>query len=158
MPDDLYRTDIVTWSRQQAALLRRHLAGERVNDLDWAHVIEEIEDLGNSEIAAVISLLSQAMIHALKIARWPESDAVPHWYSEAMTFLDQAQERYRPSMAHAIDVERRLAKARRLVLGLPSQGGPAADLPDCPAPSLAALMDEEADLRALVEAIGRGLP
>ena len=53
MPDDLYRTDIVTWSRLQADRLRRHLAGERVNDLDWEHVIEEIEDLGNSEIAAV---------------------------------------------------------------------------------------------------------
>ena len=101
MPDDLYRTDIVTWSRQQAERLRQHVAGERVNDLDWAHVIEEIEDLGSSEIAAVRSLLGQAMLHALKVARWPESSAVNHWFGEAVTFLDQAQERYRPSMAQA---------------------------------------------------------
>ncbi|MFZ4409368.1 MAG: DUF29 family protein [Paracraurococcus sp.] len=80
MPDDLYRTDIVTWSRQQAERLRRHVGGERVNDLDWEHVIEEIEDLGNSEITAVRSLLIQAMVHALKIVRWPDSPAVNHWY------------------------------------------------------------------------------
>ncbi|MBX9700867.1 MAG: DUF29 domain-containing protein [Acetobacteraceae bacterium] len=156
MPDDLYRTDIVTWSRQQAERLRRHVAGERVNDLDWEHVIEEIEDLGNSEIAQVASLLSQAMIHSLKIARWPGSTAVPNWYGEAMTFLDQAQERYRPSMARSIDVTQRFAKARRLVLSLPEQGSPTEPLPDTLTLTLADLMDESADLRTLVEAIGRG--
>lgn len=155
MPDDtLHRTDIVTWSRQQAERLRRHVAGERVNDLDWEHVIEEIEDLGSSEIAQVASLLLQAMIHALKIARWPESPAVPHWYGEAMTFLDQAQDRYRPSMAQHLDPERRFARARRVVLGLPPQGGPDRAIPDRLAPTLAALMDEEADLRGLIDAIG----
>ena len=94
MPDDLYRTDIVTWSRLQADRLRRHLAGERVNDLDWEHVIEEIEGLGNSEIAAVTALLTQAMLHALKVARWPTSTAVLHSTGEAATFLVQAQRRY----------------------------------------------------------------
>lgn len=156
MPDDLYRTDIVTWSRQQAERLRRHVAGERVNDLDWEHVIEEIEDLGNSEITAVASLLSQTIIHALKIARWPDSPAVQHWHGEAMTFLDQAQERYRPSMARSVDVPHRFARARRLVLGLPDQGGPAQPIPETCALTLADLMDETADLRTLVTAIGRG--
>lgn len=157
MPDDIYRTDIVTWSRQQAALLRRHLAGERVNGLDWAHVIEEIEDRGNSEIAAVSSLILQAMIHALKIARWPGSSAVPHWHGEAGTFLVQAQARYRPSMARSLSVEDNFRKARRLILSL-EQDGPTQPLPDQCGLTLAALMDEEADLRALVEAIGSGVP
>jgi hypothetical protein len=155
MPDDLYRTDIVTWSRQQAERLRRHVAGERVNDLDWEHVIEEIEDLGSSEIAQVASLLTQAMIHALKIARWPESPAVFHWYGEAMTFLEQAQDRYRPSMAKDIDVARRFARARRLVQGLPMDG-PARPIPEATPLTLDVLMDEAADLRGLVEALGRG--
>ncbi len=153
MPDDLYRTDIVAWSRQQAERLRRHVAGERVNDLDWEHVIEEIEDLGNSEIAAVGSLLTQAMIHALKIARWPESPSAAHWLAEALTFLEQAQERYRPSMAREIDLPRRFARARRVVMAM-SYDGPANPLPGEVALTLDGLMDEAADLRTLVDAIG----
>ncbi len=155
MPDDLYRTDIVTWSRLQADRLRRHLAGERVNDLDWEHVIEEIEDLGNSEIAAVTSLLTQAMLHALKIARWPTSTAVLHWTGEAVTFLVQAQRRYRRSMAGRIAVEDCFADALRTVLAMPG-GDPADPVPDRTDLALDALMDRTADLRALVDAIGRG--
>ena len=155
MPDDLYRTDIVTWSRLQADRLRRHLAGERVNDLDWEHVIEEIEDLGNSEIAAVRSFLIQAMVHALKIARWPDSTAVNHWTEGAITFLDQAQDRYRRSMAREIDVSQAYRKAHRRVLLLTGDTA-AQPIPDRTDLSLDALMDEAADLRALIDAIGRG--
>ncbi len=150
MPDDLHRTDIVTWSRQQAERLRRHVAGERVNDLDWEHVIAEIEELGSSEIAQVRSLLGQAIVHALKIARWPSSTAARHWRDEAATFLAQAQDRYRPSMRQSLDLDRIHGKARRLVLAL-EQDVPAEPLPDHPALHLAELMDESADLRSLIE-------
>jgi hypothetical protein len=155
MPDDLYRTDIVIWSRLQADRLRRHFTGERVNDLDWEHEIEEIEDLGNSEIAAVRSCLIQAMIHALKIARLPDSTAVNYWTGEAVNFLQQAQDRYRSSMARDVSVEACFAKARRAVLAIPGDGPdqPISDRTDL---SLDALMDEAADLRALIDAIGRG--
>ena len=154
MPDDLYRTDIVTWSRQQAERLRRHVGGERVNDLDWEHVIEEIEDLGNSEITAVRSLLIQAMVHALKIVRWPDSPAVNHWYEEAITFLDQAQDRYRRSMAQEIDVAQSYRKAHRRVLLLANDTSPR-PIPDRTDLTLDALMDEAADLRALIDSLGR---
>jgi Domain of unknown function DUF29 len=53
MPDDLYDRDILAWSEHQATLLRRAALGERVNDIDWAHVVEEIEDVGLSELNAV---------------------------------------------------------------------------------------------------------
>ena len=43
---DLYGEDIHLWSETQAALLRRLAAGEAVRDqVDWPHVVEEIEDL-----------------------------------------------------------------------------------------------------------------
>lgn len=155
MPDDLYRTDIVTWSRQQAERLRRHVAGERVNDLDWDHVIEEIEDLGNSEISTVTSLLTQAMLHALKITRWPGSTAAMHWAGEAVNFLAQAQRRYRRSMAARVSVEECFADAWRTVLAMPGSD-PAAPIPDRIDMTLEALMDRSADLRTLIEAIGRG--
>jgi hypothetical protein len=155
MPDDLHRTDIVTWSRRQAEALRRHVAGERVNDLDWAHVIKEIEDLGASEIAQVGSSLTQAMIHALKVARWPESPSRAHWQAEALTFLEQAQDRYRSSMAAKLKVRDRFKRARKTVLAM-TYDGSAEPLPDDIALNLRQLMNRNADFRALIDAIGRG--
>ncbi len=63
MPTDLY-TDALAWSGQQSALLRRLAAGERVNDaIDWPNVIEEIADVGKSELRAVQSLIARAIKH-----------------------------------------------------------------------------------------------
>ena len=48
---DLYGDDIHLWSERQGALLRRLAAGEAVTDqVDWQHVVEEIEDLGRSDV------------------------------------------------------------------------------------------------------------
>ena len=49
MADGLYETDIMSWSEDQAARLRRVAAGEVSPDgagVDWANVIEEIEGVG----------------------------------------------------------------------------------------------------------------
>jgi hypothetical protein len=67
MPDDLYHRDILAWSKAQASRLRRIAAGERVNDVDWEHVIEEVEDVGRSELKTVRSHFRNALIHALKV-------------------------------------------------------------------------------------------
>jgi Domain of unknown function DUF29 len=45
MPDGLYERDILSWSRHQPDLLRRLARGKCVNDVDWEHVLEEIEDV-----------------------------------------------------------------------------------------------------------------
>jgi hypothetical protein len=55
MPDDLYDRDALAWSERQAALLRRVARGEPVNDVDWDHVVEEIEDVGLSRLNAIAS-------------------------------------------------------------------------------------------------------
>jgi hypothetical protein len=71
-----YDTDILDWSERQAALLRRLADGERVNDaVDWPNVIEEVESVGRSELAAVESLLTQALSHMLKQIAWPNVPA-----------------------------------------------------------------------------------
>jgi hypothetical protein len=45
---DLYEADIVAWSENQAALLRRLATGERVNNqIDWVNVVEEIESVAD---------------------------------------------------------------------------------------------------------------
>lgn len=101
---DLYERDILEWSQHQAALLRRVAAGERVNDLDWPNVIEEIESVGNEQLHAVESLLVQALRHDLKAEAWPLSRDVPHWRAEARLFRRQARRRFAPSMRQKLDL------------------------------------------------------
>jgi hypothetical protein len=103
---DLYDTDILLWSERQADLLRRHAAGERVNDaaIDWPNIAEEIEDVGRSERNSVESHLVQALLHDLKAEAWPLSLAVPHWRAEARGHRDDARRRFSPAMAQRIDV------------------------------------------------------
>ena len=74
---DLYGEDIRLWSETQGALLRRLAAGEAVTDqVDWPHVIEEVEDLGRSdaqhldrqqEIARLTALLAAAEARAKEL-------------------------------------------------------------------------------------------
>lgn len=114
---DLYDTDILTWSERQAALLRRLAAGERVNeDLDWANVIEEVESVGRSDLHAVESLLTQALLHELMARAWPDAPAVPLWRAEARLFREQAADRFTESMRHRLAVTRIYRYARS---GLP---------------------------------------
>ncbi|PPQ39014.1 DUF29 domain-containing protein [Rhodopila globiformis] len=104
MPDGLYERDILAWSEHQADLLRRLAQGERVNDVDWVHVAEEIEDVGLSELHSVESFLNLIMLHLLKLHAWPESQACGHWRSEIVGFQRTLKRRFSPSMRRRIDV------------------------------------------------------
>jgi len=110
-----YDTDILLWSEQQAALLRRLAAGERVNDaaVDWANIAEEIEDVGSNRLHAVESLLSQALRHMLKAEAWPLSRDAPGWRADAIDFRQQARRRFVPSMRRKIDVPQLYRQALR---------------------------------------------
>jgi hypothetical protein len=102
---DLYDTDIPTWSERQAALLRRVAAGERVNDqVDWENVAEEVESVGRSEVSAVESPLTMALLHDLKAEAWPLSRDVPHWRAEARLFRRQARRKFTESMRQKLDL------------------------------------------------------
>jgi len=106
VPDDLYDRDILIWSEQQAELLRRLAVGERVNDtVDWTNLIEEVESVGRSELHACESLLRQALVHALKLQGWPNSQAASHWRGEISGFLSDARRNFTPSMRQRIDVD-----------------------------------------------------
>ena len=131
MSERLYDTDVLAWSAEQADLLRRLARGARVNGLDWENVIEEIEDVGKSERNAVRSPLQQALVHLLKIHRFPQSGAIRHWSDEVLAFLDASATRYTPSMMHAVDLEHLYQRARSRVEqydedGMQPRGLPAA--------------------------------
>jgi hypothetical protein len=104
MPNDLYERDILSWSEHQADLLRRLARGERVNDVDWEHVVEEIEDVGLSELNAVRSYLRLMLVHLLKLQGWPDSLAADHWRREIVSFQSDAAQRFAPSMRQRIDL------------------------------------------------------
>lgn len=155
MPDDLYDRDILAWSRAQAERLRRLAAGERVNDVDWANVIEEIESLGRSQTQAVESFLRQALLHALKAAAWPDHMAARKWRNEIGGCLTEAQSRFAPSMAHAIDVAQLHREALKDVQKLDMRRPPR-PLPEATDLTLAELPDEDLDPDVLVRRLGGG--
>ena len=104
MPDDRYDRDILAWSERQSALLRRVARGERLNDVDWDHVVEEIEDVGLSELNAVRSCLRQMIVHLLKLHGWSGHSACQHWRSEFVAFQSELSDRFSPSMRQRIDL------------------------------------------------------
>ena len=102
---DLYENDALAWSERQAALLRMLAEGQRVNELiDWSNVIEEVQDVGLSQLRACRSFLRQALIHLLKLHAQPDSLAASHWNSEVMGFLFEARDSFSASMRQRIEV------------------------------------------------------
>lgn len=157
MPDGLYEHDALAWADRQADLLRRLAAGERINDaVDWPNVIEELQDVGLSELRSCQSLLLQAMIHLLKLHAWPDSRSAAHWRGEAGVFLDDAGQRFTPSMRQRVGLEALYAKALRRAREASDDAGAPQPLPDaCPYG-----VDEllAGDLPVLKDKLGNVLP
>ena len=79
---DLYDTDFVAWTDQQADALRRFAAGERVNDLvDWTNIIEEIESLGRSQEQELANRVSTILDHLMRLQASPATDPRRGWRS-----------------------------------------------------------------------------
>jgi hypothetical protein len=144
MMSDLYDADILEWSERQANLLRRVAAGERLNDNapDWPNIIEEIESVGRSQLTAVRSLLTQALLHILKAQAWPNSSAVFGWQAESVHFRVDAADIFAPSMRQHIDMEKLYSRARRMMPKM-IDGQPPLPLPETCPMTLAELLDED---------------
>jgi hypothetical protein len=152
MPDDLYESDILVWSEKQAALLRRLVRGERLNEaVDWEHVIEEVGDVGLSELHACENLLVQALAHLLKLHAEPEGPTA-HWTSETIAFLATVKRRFAPSMRQRIDLDalyRSAVRQTRPLIRLDK-----IRLPDSCPYTLDELLDESAEVDSLAAKLG----
>ncbi|MFZ4408141.1 MAG: DUF29 family protein [Paracraurococcus sp.] len=107
MDGTLHDRDCYTWTREQAAALRR-LAETRANldaALDLPNLIEAVEDLGSEQVEKVRSHLLLVLEHVLLIAHAPQSTAVNHWRGESRVFRRNALRPYRPSMRRLIEPE-----------------------------------------------------
>ena len=153
--DDLYQRDALAWAERQAGLLRRVAAGERLEAMDWANVIEEVRDVGLSELRACSSLLVQALMHLLKLQARPGDQAAAHWLGEVATFLAGARRTFTPSMRKRLDLDDLYADA---LYGVKAEEGThdLRTLPeDCPF-VLDELLEGRPDVTALTaELVGR---
>jgi hypothetical protein len=57
-----YEADVVAWAKEQSALIRAGC----LNQLDLAHIAEEIEDVGKSEQRELASRMAVLLMHLLK--------------------------------------------------------------------------------------------
>lgn len=110
----LYDDDILLWSEQQAAAIRKLGATRRdlPNELDIENVAEEIESVGWSEFAAVKSYLRLIFLHLIKMLAEAPSPAVPQWRGEIVGFHSDMMGRYAPSMRQRINLDEIWQSAR----------------------------------------------
>ncbi|MBN9508712.1 MAG: DUF29 domain-containing protein [Alphaproteobacteria bacterium] len=155
VPDDLYDIDALAWSQREAAKLRRLAHGERINDLDWSHIIEEVEDVGLAQLRACRSLLRPALVHLLKLAGWPESTAAPHWRGELAGFLADARDAFAPSMRQRIDLAAIHRDALQQVRPEFIDGRPPRQLPDTSPFTLDEILADPPDVAALEAKLAR---
>jgi hypothetical protein len=154
MPDDLYDRDILAWPQHQAELLRRVARGERVNGVDWEHVVEEVEDVGLSQLNAVRSHLRRMPVHLLKIYGWPGSPSVRHWREEISGFQEEALQRFTPAMRQRIDLAEIYARALHQLRDADYDDAPAHPWPvTCPFTLEQLLNQRRAALEAVLAAL-----
>lgn len=110
--ESLYETDALAWAEGQAALLRQLAGGARLSEpVDWPNVIDEVQDVGLSELRTCQSLLEQASTHLLKLHQTPNNQAAKHWRDETSAFLNDLQRRFTPSMRQRLDLDDLYRKA-----------------------------------------------
>ncbi len=135
----LYEQDFYAWSKAQADLLR----AKRYSDLDLEHLIEEVDDLGESLYRSARSRIRTIIEHLLKLEHSPAQDPRAGWDRHVLhaaersarradaelptevaaddlpELYEQARRRARPRCATTASRGRRRAAG-----GLPLQPGP----------------------------------
>jgi hypothetical protein len=133
---ELYEQDFYVWTQRQAEALRR-LAETRPNvDLDFPHLIEEVEDLGTSQRDAVRSQVRRIIEHCLKLEYSRAVDPRGGWYDSIIDTRTELDDKLSPSLRRDLDEQlpRLWMQARtKADNGLRRFGGAADLLPvDCP--------------------------
>jgi Domain of unknown function DUF29 len=121
----LYEQDFYAWSKQQAELLR--LA--RFSDLDLAHLIEEVEHLGETVYRSVRSRVRTILEHLLKLEHSPAIEPKRGWRETIRTQRADLDEDLSAALRPRIEagLPGFYAKARRDVAAtLRDDGEPAA--------------------------------
>jgi Domain of unknown function DUF29 len=82
-----YDDDILLWSEQQAAAIRKLATARNMPDeLDIENVAEEIESVGRSELASLKSYIRLIFVHLIKLVVETDSSSVGHWRGQIAAF------------------------------------------------------------------------
>jgi hypothetical protein len=95
----LYEQDFYAWSKAQAALLR---AG-RFADLDLEHLIEEVDDLGESLKRSVRSRLRTIIEHLLKLQHSPARNPRAGWFDTILAQRSDLLDEITPSIRREVE-------------------------------------------------------
>ena len=110
--NNLYETDFLEWTIQQAQALNEH----NIQALDWDNLKEEIEDLGKEQLHAVSSWVKSLIEHKLKLDYSADSYPRNHWKTEINNFQDEIERRLTKTLLNKIDIDKEYERAIRLVL------------------------------------------
>ncbi len=75
----LYEQDFISWTEQQAGMLRAESQRRTNAALDWEHLAEEIEGLGRSELSELASQVRRIVLHLLKLEFSPAMEPRRGW-------------------------------------------------------------------------------
>jgi hypothetical protein len=98
-PMPLYQEDFYAWSKAQAELLR---AG-RYAELDLEHLIEEVDDLGESLKRSVRSRIRTIIEHLLKLEHSPARDPRGGWYDTVIAQRSDLLDELTPSLRREVE-------------------------------------------------------
>lgn len=107
----LYEEDFYLWVERQADLLRKG----RFRDLDLAHLIEEVEDLGINLRNAITSRTRKIILHLLKLQYSPAVEPRAGWQESVGKQRDDLELELTPSLKRHLEseLEKIFQKARR---------------------------------------------
>ena len=97
----LYEDDFYLWVERQADLLRKG----RLRDLDLAHLIEEVEDLGANLGNAVTSRTREIMLHLLMLQYSPAVELRRGWRDSVGKQRDDLELEITPSLRRYLTAE-----------------------------------------------------
>jgi Domain of unknown function DUF29 len=93
-PQPLYEQDFYAWSKAQVELLR----GGRYSELDLEHLIEEVDDLGESIYRSARSRMRTIIEHLLKLQHSPSREPRASWRSTVLTQRDDLRDDLTPTV------------------------------------------------------------
>ena len=127
---DLYDSDFVLWTEEQATALRRAKGANL--PLDWENLAEEIESLGKSQRRELGSQIRRILRHLFKLEASPASDPRAGWHGsirEARADIEEVLAES-PSLRREVVglTEKQARLAAELAAGDLAQHGEAADV------------------------------